>query len=206
MNTKEFSICLRDLEERDVDFVLKCKNDDSLNEMIVGTPRKFTYEDAKKWVQGCMQDNPNFKFWAVCTNDDEKRIVGWISLSQIDQENHSACHHGIVIGDKEYRDGTAMFEAMLLSMKHAFEKLRIHRLYGSCLSEHKVSPHMLNALVFKLEGVQRDAIFRNDKYYDVLNYAMLEDEYNNLKHNGAFEVDKLIMSFVTSLKRAKKNI
>ena len=30
MNTKEYSICFRDFEERDIDFVLKCKNDDSL--------------------------------------------------------------------------------------------------------------------------------------------------------------------------------
>lgn len=203
MNMKDFSICLRDFEERDIDFVLKCKNDDSLNEMIVGTSRKFTYEDAKKWVEGCMGVHDTYKFWAVCTNDIEKRIVGWISLSQIDRDNHCACHHGIVIGDKDYRDGTAMFEAMLLSMDYAFSILHLHRLYGSCLSEHKTSPHMLNSLGFNFEGTQRDAVFRNERYYDVLNYGILESEYNNLKDNGVFKVDKLIMSFVANLRKSK---
>lgn len=204
MNTKEYSICLRDFEERDIDFVLKCKNDDSLNEMIVGISRKFTFDDAVSWVRGCLQDNSNFKFWAVCTNDIEKRIVGWISLSQIDKDNHCACHHGIVIGDKDYRDGTAMFEAMLLSMDYAFNILHLHRLYGSCLSEHKISPHMLNSLGFKLEGTHKDAVYRNSRYYDVLDYAMLDDEYIRLINTNCFEVNQLIMGFVNSLKASKR--
>ena len=197
------TVCLRGFEERDIDFIYKCKNDEKLNSMIVGSSRVFSYEDATKWVHGCMQDSHSFKFWAVCTNDEEMRIVGWVSLSQIDQENHSACHHGIVIGDKDYRDGTAMFEAMLLSMEYAFCKLKLHRLYGSCLSEHKVSPHMLNSLGFTLEGTQRDAVYRNERYYDILDYAMLEDDYRSLIGSGAFDIEQLIMRFISSMKRSK---
>lgn len=200
MNTKEYSICLRDFEERDIDFVLKCKNDDSLNEMIVGAPRKFTYEDAKKWVEGCMGNHKTYKFWAVCTNDDEKRIIGWVSLSEINLDNRSACHHGIVIGDKEYRDGTAMFEAMLLSMMYAFEKLKIHRLYGSCLSEHKVSPHMLNAFCFNQEGKRRDAELKNGRYYDICDYALFDNEYFSNIENGVYNMNILVKSFIRSLK------
>ena len=168
-----------------------------------GTSRKFTFEDAKKWLEGCMGDHETYKFWAVCTNDIEKRIVGWISLSQIDRDNHCACHHGIVIGDKDYRDGTVMFEAMLLSMDYAFNILHLHRLYGSCLSEHKTSPHMLNSLGFNLEGTQKDAVYRNGRYYDVLDYAMLNEEYLRLDKNNVFEIDQLIMGFVNSLKTTK---
>lgn len=200
MNTKEYSICLRDFEERDIDFVLKCKNEDSLNEMIVGTSRKFTYEDAKKWVEGCMGNHETYKFWAVCTNDDEKRIIGWVSLSEIDLDNRSACHHGIVIGDKEYRDGTAMFEAMLLSMMYAFEKLKIHRLYGSCLSEHKVSPHMLNAFCFNQEGKRRDAEFKNGRYYDICDYALFDNEYFSNIEKGIYNINILVKNFIKSLK------
>ena len=198
------TIILRKFEERDVDFIYKCKNDENLNSMIVGSSRAFSYEDAVKWVRGCMQDNPSFIFWAVCTNDQEKRIIGWVSLSQIDQDNHSACHHGIVIGSKEYRDGTAMFEAMLLSMEYAFDTLMLHRLYGTCLSEHKVSPHMLNALGFKLEGTQKEAVYRNSRYYDVLEYAMLDNEYKDLKSRNVFDVNNLIMSFVSSVKEKNR--
>ena len=200
----EYSICLRDFEERDIDFVLKCKNDASLNEMIVGSAHKFSYDDAKKWVEGCMGKHDTFKFWAVCTNDDEKRIVGWVSLSNIDEKNRSICHHGIVIGDKSYRDGTAMFETMLLSMDYAFNVYHTHRLYGSCLSEHKTSPHMLNALGFTLEGIRKDAEYKEDKYYNIMDYALLEDEYYNLRAEGAYDINKLIINFVKSIKKNKE--
>ena len=62
---------------------------------------------------------------------------------------------------------------------------------------------MLNSLGFNFEGTQRDAVFRNERYYDVLNYGILESEYNNLKDNGVFKVDKLIMSFVANLRKSK---
>jgi RimJ/RimL family protein N-acetyltransferase len=200
----ENTVSFRDFEERDIDFIYKCKNDDKLNSMIVGEYHHFTYEEAAKWVHGCMGEHDTFKFWAICTNDEEQRIVGWVSLSQIDYENRSACHHGIVIGDKYYREGTAMFEGMLLSMEYAFVQLQLHRLYGSCLAEHKISPHMLNALGFTLEGKQRDAVYRNERYYDILNYAMLSNGYTALKDKAAFDLDQLIVGFVTSIKESKK--
>lgn len=200
----DYSIVLRDFEERDIDFVLKCKNDNSLNEMIVGNARTFSYEEAKKWVEGCMGEHDTYKFWAVCTNDEEKRIVGWISLSNIDKGNQSICHHGIVIGDNTYRDGTAMFEAMLLSMDYAFNVYHTHRLYGSCLSEHKTTPSMLNALGFTLEGIRRDAECKNGQFYNVLDYALLEDEYFRLKSEGLYEINALIINFVKNIKKNKK--
>ena len=193
-------ILLRDFEDRDIDFVFKCKNDTKLNSMIVGEFHPFTREEAVKWVHGCMGEHENFKFWAICTNDEEQRIVGWISLSNIDLRNRSACHHGIVIGDKEYRDGTAMFEAMLLSIKYAFDILRLNRLYGSCLSEHKISPNMLNAFGFVLEGTLRQSVYKDGRYYDELLYAMLQEEYYSLKDKGAFDMSNLILSFVKSKK------
>ena len=199
------TVCFRGFQERDIDFVYKCKNDEELNRMIVGQFKPLNYEDAVKWVHGCMQDSPHFKFWAVCTNDDEKRIVGWVSLSQIDMDNRSACHHGIVIGDKEYRDGTAMFETMLFSMEYAFDILHLNRLYGSCLSDHKTSPHMLNALGFTLEGTLRESVFKNGRYHDELFYAMLKSEYLARKDSGSFDVNSLILAFVRSMKLSNKN-
>jgi len=196
----KYSVCLRDFEERDIDFVLQCKNDDSLNEMIVGSSRKFNYEDAKRWVEGCIGEHETYKFWAVCTNDDEKRIIGWVSLSEINRENRSACHHGLVIGDKSYRDGAAMFETMLLSMDYAFNSLKVHRLYCSCLSEHKISPPMLDALSFSLEGRRRDAVFKNARYYDLLDYAILDQVYYSCEEKGVYSLRKLFKNFIKSIK------
>lgn len=196
----EQTVLFRDFEERDIDFIYHCKNDEKLNEMIVGQYHPFTYEEAEKWVHGCMGEHETYKFWAVCTNDYEKRIVGWASLSEIDYQNKSACHHGLVIGDKDYQDGTCMFEAMLLSMEYAFDTLKVHRLYGSCIANHKVSPFMLNTLGFSLEGRKKDACFKNNNYYDVLDFALLDNDYYNGINSGFYNLSHLIKTFIKNLK------
>ena len=100
----ERTVLFRDFEERDIDFVYQCKNDEKLNSMVVGQWHPFTREEAKQWVYGCMGVHDSYRFWAICTNDNEKRIVGWISLSNIDNETKRAHFHGIVIADPLYRD------------------------------------------------------------------------------------------------------
>ena len=87
----ERSVLFRDFEERDIDFIYKWKNDEKLNSLIVGEFKKMSYEEAVNWVHGCMGEHETYKYWAICTNDDEKRIVGWVSLSSIDKVNQSAC-------------------------------------------------------------------------------------------------------------------
>ena len=61
----ERTVCFRDFEERDIDFIYKCKNDEKLNSMIVGQSKAFSYEDAVQWVHGCIGSHDIFKFWAV---------------------------------------------------------------------------------------------------------------------------------------------
>lgn len=199
----ESTILLRDFEERDIGFIYQCKNDKRLNEMIVGQFRPFTMEEATKWVHGCMGEHDTYKFWAICTNDEERRIIGWASLSEIDKESRSACHHGLVIGDKLFSDGTAMFEAMLLSMDYAFTKLGVHRLYGWCLSEHKITPHMNEALGYVLEGRRRDAFYKDKRYYDLLDYGMLDNEYFKYKESGRYDMNTMLRNFIKSLKNKK---
>lgn len=197
------TVLLRDFEERDIDFIYRCKNDEKLNEMIVGEYHPFTNEEAVKWVHGCMGEHDTYKFWAVCTNDEEKRIVGWVSLSEIDRDNKSACHHGLVIGDSSYRDGTGMFEAMLLSMEYAFKVLKIHRLYGSCFAEHKISPYLLKTLGFTNEGLRKDACYKNNRYYDILDFALLETDYYKNINDNTYKLPYLIKSFVKNIKNSR---
>lgn len=197
MNT----IVLRKFEERDIDFIYRCKNDEKLNSMVVGNWKPLTYEESAQWVRNCMKgDRSDLKFWAVATNDDEQRIVGWVCLSQIDKQNESACHHGIVIGDNDYRDGTSMFEAMTFSLDYVFQNLGLHRVYGSCLSVHPISPHMLNALGFCLEGIEKDSVYKNGRYYDISKYALLENDYKNYFREGRYEIKNLVKLFIKSLK------
>ena len=188
MNT----VCFRDFEERDVDFIYRCKNDEKLNSMIVGYFHPFTYEEATKWVHGCMGEHESFKFWAISTNDEEKNIVGWVSIAKIDMINQSAETHSIVIGDPNYHDGLTWIEAHLFMFSYVFEILKLNRLYGVSLVGHKESNLMGNLLFMKTEGVLRQAIFKNERFYDLQYDGILKNEYFEHKKKGDYELRSII--------------
>lgn len=188
MNT----VCFRDFEERDIEFIYRFKNDEKLNSMIVGEWHPFSYEEAVKWVHGCMGEHETFKFWAICANDEEKRIIGWVSLSQIDKINQCACFHGIVIGDRSYQDGFAWLETYLFIMEYAFERLGLNRLYGSSIVGHKDSNNIGKLLLWTREGVLRQAVFKNGKFYDEAIGSILRQEYFRNKAEGLYEMKSIL--------------
>ena len=161
------TVAFREFQERDIDFIYKCKNDEKLNRLIVGQSRHFSYEDAARWVHGCMGEHEEYKFWAVCTNDDEQRIVGWISISDIDYSNSSAFFHGIVIGDKDYHDGFAWIESYLFIMDYVFDVLRLNRLSGSSIIGNIDSNNAAHVFLWTNEGIMRKAVCRGGFFYDV---------------------------------------
>lgn len=186
------TITFRDLEERDIDFIYRCKNDEKLNSMIVGQFRHVTYEEAAKWVHGCMGEHETFKFWAVCTNDEEKRIIGWISLADIDNVNKKCSTHSIVIADPDYNDGLAWLESVLFMLEYAFEQLGLNRVYGKSLLGHQMSNKIGPLMYMQIEGVLRQAYFKDGKFYDLQYIGILRDEYLAHKEAGDYEIMKLI--------------
>jgi len=197
------TVAFRDFEERDIDFIYRWKNDEELNSMIVGQYHPFTREDAEKWVRGCMGEHDTYKFWAVCSNDDKQEIVGWTSLAKIDKDNKSAFFYSIVIGNPQYRKGLPWIEVQMFVMEYAFMSLGIHRLEYSCLAEHPSSMTIAPVMFFKPEGVFREACYKNNRYYDVAYFGILEDEYKSHRENGDYELEAVIARYA-GLRRKKK--
>lgn len=200
------TVIFRDFEERDIDFIYKCKNDEELNSLIVGHYHPFTYEEATNWVHGCMGEHGTYKFWAIATNDEEKRIVGWVSLSEIDYENKSVCSHGVVIGDKNYQDGLAWVDCGLFLYSYVFETLQFNRIYGSYIEDQVASRCMAKAMFETIEGTARQAVFKNNKYHNVIYSSLLKEEYLNHKKQGDYEFRKIISRLIRAKQEYNKRM
>lgn len=199
MNTVFF----RDFEERDVDAIYRWKNDEQLNSMIVGQWHPFTHEEAEKWVHGCMGEHETYKFWAICTNNDEKKIIGWTALSKIDHQNQSVYTHSIVIGEKEYRDGFAWIETVLFLFSYSFETLGMNRVYGESILGNKASNLVETLMFMTREGLFRQAVFQNGQFYDISYAAILKDEYFTHKAAGDYDIPAVIRRLKKLRKEAK---
>lgn len=199
MNT----VIFREFEERDVDFIYRCKNDEELNKLIVGQFHPFTYQEAVDWVQGCMGEHESYKFWAICPNNEEKSIIGWTALSKIDRVNRSVYTHSLVIGDKNYQDGFAWIETVLFLFSYSFEILGMNRVYGESIIGNKASNLVEDLMFMTREGVFRQAAFKNGRFYDISYAAILKDEYFAHKEAGDYEIPAVIRRLKKLRKESK---
>lgn len=191
----EKTVFFRAFEEEDIDAIYRWKNDDELNKMTVGLNRKICKDDVAKWVRTRMPHNPYEVFWAICANDESKKIIGYTQLTDIHFINSSANFSGIMIGDKNYKDGFAWLETYLFVMEYAFESLGLNRLYGSSIMEHKETNSIGKVLFWKNDGRMRQAVFKNGKYYDLLIRSILKNEYFEHKNNGDYEIRSILKRF-----------
>ena len=186
------SICFRTFEKDDVNSFYLWRNDDNLTRMTVGLSRKISKEEISKWVDSKIPHNPYEVFWAICTNDDEKRLIGYVSLSKIHYINSSAQFGGILIGDPQYQGGVAWIQIYQFVLEYVFERLGLNRLGGRALTEHPQTITMMKALFFEKEGVERQAVFKNGKYYDVQTHALLKKDYYVHKEKGDYDFSSIL--------------
>ena len=196
----EKTVFFRAFEEEDIDAIYQWKNDDELNKLTVGLNRKVCRDDVAKWVRSKMPHNPYEVFWAICANDETKKIIGYAQLTEIHFINSSANFSGIMIGDRNYQDGFAWLETYLFIMEYAFERLGLNRLYGSSIIGHKDSNNIGRLLLWTREGIMRQAVYKNGCFYDEAIGSILKSEYFDNKSKGLYEL-KAILKRLREFKR-----
>ncbi len=100
--------------------------------------------------------------------------IGNVSLQEIDYINSNA-ELAIIVGEKEYWGRGLSTEAARLIIGHAFDALNLHRI---CLGTSVHNAGMIGLakkLGFLEEGRQREALYKNGSYVDLLQFGLLRD-------------------------------
>ena len=199
----KYSITLRPFREDDYLVINKWRNDYHVQKLTGGPIRFVSLEIEKNWVKSKMQDNIRDIYLAICLNDDSQRMIGYISLNQIDHLNKSADAGGTVIGDKEYQDGQAVFEALNIVLEYAFDQLNLNRISADCLPEHYLAPYSLGAFGFVKEGTKREALYKNGKYHNIDFYSLLRSDYERLRLENRYTLRNLVKECIKLKKQSK---
>lgn len=194
------TVFFRTFEESDVDQIYEWMNDDNLKQLSVGLNRRMSKEECRQWILSRMNHSPYSVWWAICPIGENK-IIGYACLTDIHYINRSANFSGIMIGDKAYQDAFAWIETYLFVLEYAFDRLNMNRLYGSHLREHSTTELMVKTLFFKDEGIQREAIFKNGSYHDVIISGILASEYYEHKTNNDYDFNMVIKRLVRNKKK-----
>lgn len=198
-------IFLRGFEENDYILINQWRNDSEIQHLVSAPFRYVPLAIEKEWVKQKMLNNTYEIYLAICLNNETHRMIGYTSINEINFINRTAHGGGIIIGDKEFRDGEIKHEVSVLLRKHIFEDLNLNRLTGACLEEHTASIVMMLAAGYKLEGVKRQAIYKDGTYHNQLFFSLLKEDYEELLKNGQYILAQYAKRILTFRKQIRTN-
>ena len=114
---------------------------------------------------------------------ETNRLIGTCALSQLDADNGSALYH-ITIGEKDAWGHGYGTEATALMMGHAFDGLGLHRVALSVFAFNERAIRSYASIGFVVEGRAREAIWREDRWWDELTMSLLDSDWSRRSHPG----------------------
>lgn len=98
--------------------------------------------------------------------------IGNISLQNINWIDRNA-EIAFLLGDKSYWGKGVMSQAGALIIDHGFKILNLHRIHCGTSSENLGMQKLAKKLGMHQEGVRKEALFKNGKYVDIIEYGIL---------------------------------
>lgn len=110
----------------------------------------------------------------------DDRIIGTIHISEIEW-NHRHAWISIGIGERTDRGSGLGQEALTLAIDFAFNDLNLHRLSLGVFGDNTPAIRLYERLGFTHEGVAREALERDGKRVDLINYGLLAREWRAMR-------------------------
>lgn len=164
---------LRELERKDLERINQWRSDPELIALLTATFRYINQEVDQRWYESYMASRGSCVRCAITDEDD--RLVGLVSLMNIDSVNRSASLR-IMIGEAQYRGKGAGTFAVREIVNHAFNNLNLRRIELNLLATNTRALHVYEKCGFRQEGTKRQAVYKNGNYVDLILMALLKEE------------------------------
>lgn len=165
-------ILLRAVEEEDLKWLLKYRNEPSIN-MNFNQPTPLSYEEQLNWYKDQVLTKKTFAYIMTLNQVN----IGYVAIQNINWITRSAeISHFIV----DCFDQSLFCQvAHLIMLQTAFRSLNLHRIHSICFEFNKVIEE-LKKIGFKIEGVIRDHCFKDGKYFNSYLISILKEDYESL--------------------------
>ena len=144
---------------------------------VEGLEYEYAQLVADRHTAGLLQNpqSPSNLVFAVITRDGNQHVgnVGLYSLNWIMR----TAEVRVLLGEKEFRGRGYAGEAYRLVIEYAFDRLNMRRLHAGARVDNVASIVVLKKLGFVEEGRRREAFYRNEQAYDVIELGLLRREF-----------------------------
>lgn len=137
-------------------------------------------QDAQKfidWYRIRFKDGLGFR-WGISLKG-EKNIIGTIGYNNFTKKHRANIGYDL---KPEYWNRGYITEALHKVIDFGFNQLEINRIEAEVMQGNESSERVLYKLNFRKEGILRQWMFWNEKYYDMTMFALLRTEYEKGLH------------------------
>ncbi|RJX40490.1 N-acetyltransferase [Paenibacillus pinisoli] len=168
-------IYLRLAKESDLDDYYAFLQDTEMIQ-LTGSQKSFTREEIAAWINKIGHLNSDDRVDLLIFLKETNELLGEVVLNEIDKVNRSA-NIRIGIQGTRHRGKGYGTQAMLLMLQYGFNTLNLHRIDLGVYAFNPRAIHVYEKLGFKREGLQRDVLYMNGKFHNMITMSMLEDEF-----------------------------
>jgi len=171
-------LALRAIEATDLAQLHKWANDpvtqDGIGELHF--PSSMDFHEA--WFQSLKGDRLNQRF---VVDVPDVGIIGISSIVNIDWRNRHAWH-GLVLGESNHRGKGYGVDAIMATMRYAFDELNLARLEGSMIeyNEASIATYCGKKIGWKEEGRRRNYFYRKGRFWDQIVVGITKEDYLEL--------------------------
>ncbi len=172
---KGHHIALRSVEETDIPDIAKWMNNPEVTHFMFDGQRPTNLAQVRELILSQI-NSPNNVVFVVATLDQNKPI-GFCGLYDI-QLTAQKAEFRILIGEPSFWGRGVGTEITRLVTFYGFDRLNLHRIWLGVTSENIGAIKTYHRVGYEDEGVLKDDIYRNGRYYDTLRMGMLRNRYD----------------------------
>lgn len=168
-------VYLKVLDKKYADEYLKLTYDmDPDSRLFTATHTFFNVTQIENYLEEISTDNSRIDF--LIFDKESTNIVGEVVLNDINRKDRR-CSLRIGIFNKSNFSKGYGTEAIILALNYGFGMFNLHKIYLDVLNFNDRGLHVYEKIGFIKEGVLREDIYFNHRYYDVIMMSILEDEF-----------------------------
>lgn len=172
-------IYLREITSSDIPLISCYRSDHKLIDHL-GTSFRYTnLETDENWFQSYLKNRSYNVRCAICLSESDE-MIGVAYLLNIDWIARNA-EFAISIWASKYRDKGIGKKASNLLLNHGFYDLNLHKIYLAVIEKNVRAIELYKKLGFNLEGIMREAVFKDNTYHNLVMMGILREEYTNMK-------------------------
>jgi len=150
-------VIIRSINDSDQEILRDLMNSPDIENSVIGSSFPISLSEQKHWFKNIYPFENAIR--AMIATD--QNTIGCIVLSNIDWDNKVG-YLGCKIR-KEFQGNKYAYYANMAMIKYLFEKAGIERIVFSFIETNTKSWKYATRLGFRYEGIQREAIYKNNK-------------------------------------------